>query len=251
MIHDPAMTVYDTFKAEDFEKMAEELRVIKQSIVNTYAAKTCRKPEDIENLMSNETWWTGDDAVANGFCDEILFDDVQTAVENANKIIVNSVTLDVSSFKTLPKMLFNSPKNPGSFTNSAATNSQRVKEENSMAETITTVDALKAAYPDLVASIVENAAVTERERIKAIKDVALPGFENIVENAMFENPVSAEAVCMKIIAEQKKQGGQFLDNREADVKDSKAGTVGASATPAGGNTVDPVDAAIDKLFGGK
>lgn len=252
MIHDPAMTVWDTFKAEDFEKMAEELRVIKQSIVNTYAAKTCRKPEDIENLMSNETWWTGDDAVANGFCDEILFDDVQTAVENANKIIVNSVPLDVSSYKTLPKMLFNSPKNPGSFTNSAATNFQKEKkEENRMAETITTVDALKATYPDLVASIVENAAAEERARIKAIKDTALPGFENIVNDAMFDNPISAEAVCMKIVAEQKKQGGQYLAQREADVKDSGAGAVGASATPAGGQTEDPVDAAIDKLFGGK
>ena len=36
------------------------LKVIKQSIVNTYASKTGKKTEDIEQLMSNETWWTGD-----------------------------------------------------------------------------------------------------------------------------------------------------------------------------------------------
>ena len=35
MIHDPEMTVWDTFQAEDFRKMADELEVIKQSIVNT------------------------------------------------------------------------------------------------------------------------------------------------------------------------------------------------------------------------
>lgn len=28
MVHDPAMTVWDTFRAEDFEKMAEELKII-------------------------------------------------------------------------------------------------------------------------------------------------------------------------------------------------------------------------------
>lgn len=115
MIHDPAMTVWDTFKAEDFEKMAAELKVIKQSIVNTYAMKSGREAKDIEQLMSVETWWTGEDAVSNGFCDELMFDDVKTAVENGSRVVVNSVSLDVSEYKTLPRSLFNSPKNPGCF----------------------------------------------------------------------------------------------------------------------------------------
>lgn len=94
MIHDPAMTVWDTFRAEDFLKMADELKVIKQSIVNTYASKTGKKTEDIEQLMSNETWWTGDIAVENGFCDELMFEDSTTVVENSSKIVVNSVPID-------------------------------------------------------------------------------------------------------------------------------------------------------------
>ena len=43
MIHDPAMTVWDTFRAEDFEKMAQELKVIKQSIINAYSVKRERR----------------------------------------------------------------------------------------------------------------------------------------------------------------------------------------------------------------
>ena len=252
MIHDPAMTVWDTFTAEDFEKMAEELKVIKQSIVNTYAMKSGRDTQDIEQLMSVETWWTGEDAVSNGFCDEIMFDDVSTTVENSSHVVVNSVSLDVSSYKTLPRSLFNSPKNPGCFTNTSAAKTQK-KEEQNMAtnESITTVEALTAEYPDLVAKIVSNAKEEERARIKDIKETALNGFEDIVEDAMFEHPVSAAEVALKIVNEQKKQGGTYLANRDADVTDSNAGNVGAAAKQTGQETENPYDAAIDKLFGKK
>lgn len=252
MIHDPAMTVWDTFTAEDFEKMAEELKVIKQSIVNTYAMKSGRDTQDIEQLMSVETWWTGEDAVSNGFCDEIMFDDVSTAVENSSHVVVNSVSLDVSSYKTLPRSLFNSPKNPGCFTNTSAAKTQK-KEEQNMAtnESITTVEALTAEYPDLVAKIVSNAKEEERARIKDIKETALNGFEDIVEDAMFEHPVSAAEVALKIVNEQKKQGGTYLANRDADVTDSNAGSVGAAAKQTGQETENPYDVAIDKLFGKK
>lgn len=252
MIHDPAMTVWDTFTAEDFEKMAEELKVIKQSIVNTYAMKSGRDTQDIEQLMSVETWWTGEDAVSNGFCDEIMFDDVSTAVENSSHVVVNSVSLDVSSYKTLPRSLFNSPKNPGCFTNTSAAKTQK-KEEQNMAtnESITTVEALTAEYPDLVAKIVSNAKEEERARIKDIKETALNGFEDIVEDAMFEHPVSTAEVALKIVNEQKKQGGTYLANRDADVTDSNAGNVGAAAKQTGQETENPYDVAIDKLFGKK
>lgn len=252
MIHDPAMTVWDTFTAEDFEKMAEELKVIKQSIVNTYAMKSGRDTQDIEQLMSVETWWTGEDAVSNGFCDEIMFDDVSTAVENSSHVVVNSVSLDVSSYKTLPRSLFNSPKNPGCFTNTSAAKTQK-KEEQNMAtnESITTVEALTAEYPDLVAKIVSNAKEEERARIKDIKETALNGFEDIVEDAMFEHPVSAAEVALKIVNEQKKQCGTYLANRDADVTDSNAGNVGTAAKQTGQETENPYDAAIDKLFGKK
>ena len=252
MIHDPAMTVWDTFTAEDFEKMAEELKVIKQSIVNTYAMKSGRDTQDIEQLMSVETWWTGEDAVSNGFCDEIMFDDVSTAVENSSHVVVNSVSLDVSSYKTLPRSLFNSPKNPGCFTNTSAAKTQK-KEEQNMAtnESITTVEALTEEYPDLVAKIVSNAKEEERARIKDIKETALNGFEDIVEDAMFEHPVSAAEVALKIVNEQKKQGGTYLANRDADVADSNAGNVGTAAKQTGQETENPYDVAIDKLFGKK
>ena len=248
MIHDPAMTVWDTFRAEDFEKMAGELKVIKQSIVNTYAMKTHRKPEDIEQLMAQETWWTGDTAVENGFCDELMFEEASTVVENSSKIVVNGAAIDLSRFQTVPKMLLNSPKNPGGLINNSAAATKKPKEEKGMAEenSIGTVEALKAAYPDLVATIQNEARAEERRRIKAIEDMACGNYAEIVSDAKFENPCTAEQAAVKIIAEQNRQGGQYIQNRNADADASGVNGVAGAASDSGAGA-NPFDAAIDAL----
>lgn len=248
MIHDPAMTVWDTFKAEDFEKMAEELKVIKQSIINTYALKTGRDEKEISDYMAEEKWWTGDDAVKNGFCDELMFEESKTVVENANRIDVNSVPFDISNFKTVPKMLLdNAIGKPANFREELKSNKH--KEEKGMEEkNITTIEGLKAAFPDLVEQIVENAKVEERERIKAIKEAAVDGFESIVEDAMFNKPISAEKMALNILQEQKKQGGKYLENRKKDVEDSGLNGVDANVGEKGNEEADLFNVAIDHLF---
>lgn len=250
MIHDPAMTVWDTFKAEDFEKMADELKVIKQSIVNTYAMKTGMGADEISTLMSEEKWWTGDEAVTNGFCDELMFEEANTIIENASKIVVNSTPIDISAFRTIPKELLNSPHNLGGLIKNSAEARIKPKEEKEMAavnNNIETVDALKAAYPDLVANIQNEAAVKERNRIKAIEDMAGGNYADIVSNAKFENPCTAEQVAMKIIAEQNKQGGQYILNRNADADASGVNGVAGAASENGAEGKNPFDAAIDAL----
>lgn len=242
MIHDPAMTVWDTFRAEDFERMAQELKVIKQSIINAYSVKTGKTADEISAFMADETWWTGDEAVENGFCDELMFEEAQTVIENAGRIIVNSVPIDIGSFQSVPKMLLDSP---------AATpenKPQKEEEEMEPKNAITTIEALKAAYPDLTAAIEDNARREERIRIKALEDAAVGGFENIVQDAKFVNPISAGEMALKIVMEQKRQGGLYLQNREDDITNSHISNVGAGASEKGGEGKDPFNEAIDRLF---
>ncbi len=243
MIHDPSMTVWDSYTAEEFDKLAAELRVIKNSIVNTYAMKTGKDPEDISKMMSGECWWTGDEAVDEGFCDELLFETVNTVIENQEKLVVNSVPIDMSKYKTSPNiqnLVIGSRKD--SFTNTTKKEEKTVEPKN-----ITTIEALKSTYPDLVATIENNAKAEERQRIKDIKDTVPAGYEDIVEDAMFTNPVAAEKVAVKILAKQKEQGTNYLNNRDNDVRDGNIGRVGASAGEAGREADDPFQAAIDKL----
>ena len=250
MIHDPAMTVWDTFKAEDFTKLAEELKVIKQSIVNTYAMKTGRTEQEISDFMSEESWWTGDAAVENGFCDELLFEESKIVVENENRIVVNSVPFDITNFSTIPKAILNSiaGKSSGGVDGAKPENKSKREEKTVEPKEIKTVDELKAAYPDLTAAIENNATEKERKRIKELQAAAVGGFEDIVNEAMFDKPVSAGEMALKILMKQKEQGGQYMAEREADVADSHVNDVGAGAGEKGGEAADPFNAAIDRLF---
>ena len=115
-------------------------------------------------------------------------------------------------------------------------------------DAITTIEALKAAYPDLTAVIEDNARKGERNRIKELEDAAVGGFEDIVHDAKFVNPISAGDMALKIVMEQKKQGGMYLQDREKDVNDSHVADVGASASEKGSEAKDPFNEAIDRLF---
>lgn len=250
MYHDPAMNLRGYFKADELEKQIAALAVIKNSIVNALAMKTGKTEEEVSEIMKAETWYTGAEAVENGFADELMFEekDVETEVQDDCRVVVNSVAFDLSPFRSIPKALLNSrpARNGGGFTDTHQ--HQQEKEKKTKME-IKNVEQLEQEYPDLVKQVRDHATAAERARIKAIEDLALNGFETIVNTAKFEKPESAADVAMKIVAAQKKQGEAFLDSREKDVKDGRVGEVGAEASEgAGTGKENPFEAAIDSVF---
>lgn len=247
MIHDPMVFTYGYYNITDFNKGLEMLNKIKQGIINAYATKTGKDKKEISDLMTQETWYTGDEAVENGFCDELMFEEAET--EDLIENVVNSTAFDIQMYRNLPISLLNrrSTQNNGGFSNTS--NKKQVKESANNME-IKTVDELKAAYPELTKQIANNAATEERNRIKNIEELALDGFEEIVKNAKFEKPVNAADVAMQIISEQKKQSTNYLENRNTDVNNSNVNNVGNSNQEGinGKSGENPYDAAIDKLF---
>ena len=258
MVHDPKMGAMGYFSAEEFTKAAEELKVIKQAIVNGYALKTKKDPEEIAAIMAAETWYDGKQAVDAGFCDRLMFEDAQTTVENMGKVVVNSVSMDLERFPNLSVSLLNrlTASASGGFSNiKNQTEQKRSEEVMDGIKDIKTPEGLRAAFPDLVKQIEDaaTAAATaaERKRIQDIEGVALAGFENIVNAAKFEKPVSAGDVATQIVAAQKKQGAEYIAARNADAQNSGAGDVGTGGKiegAAGGDGKSEIDAAIDRLF---
>lgn len=86
-----------------------------------------------------------------------------------------------------------------------------------------TLEELKAKHPDLYNQIInegkEEGTKNENERIKAIEDLGVPGFEDLVNKAKFENKDSAEKLAMDIIKAQKNMGKDYLKNLQEDAKD--------------------------------
>lgn len=117
-------------------------------------------------------------------------------------------------------------------------------------ETINTVSALETAYPDLVAQIRNSAAEGERNRIKSIMDSAPKGFEKIVEDAMFTNPVDAGQAALNIIKAQKQAGITAWGNMEDDAQASNISNVEPGGTETGGGNggKSVYDRAIDEVL---
>ena len=251
MIHDPAVGAFGYYQEKDLSKLAAELQVIKNCIVNAYALKTGKTQEDIAEIMSAETWYDGQTAVENGFCDELMFEEVKTEIENNGKIIVNSVAMNVPGLGNILPLLLSGGQcfvNGSCLSNIPKVNNQ--KEGKQME--IKTVEELKAAYPALVGQIVAEATAAERKRIKDIEDTALAGFEDIVHSAKFEKPLTAADVSMQIVAQMKAQGQNYLDGCNADVQNSGMLDIGNEILDASGGAgsgkPNPYEAAIDKLF---
>lgn len=254
MVHDPSMGLLGYFNEADLVKLTDEIKVIKQSIVNGYALKTGKPADEIASIMAAETWYDGKQAVEAGFCDKLMFEDAETTVENGAKIVVNSVSLDLNRYPNMTISLLNrlTARTPGGFSNTITQNTPKRSEESMDGiKDIKTVDGLKAAFPDLTKQIEDAAVDAERKRIQDIEDVALAGFETIVNDAKFKNPISVGDVAKAIVAEQKKQGGKYIQDRDDDAVKSGAGKVGAGGQRegmGGDDGADDVDAAIDKLF---
>lgn len=127
MVHDPALGLLGYFNEADLAKLTEEIKIIKQSIVNGYALKTGKTAEEIAAIMSAETWFDGKQAVDAGFCDKLMFEDAENSVENTAKIVVNSVSMDLTRYEKMPVSLLNrlTVCAPGGFSNTTTTKKEK------------------------------------------------------------------------------------------------------------------------------
>lgn len=244
MIHDPSVGLLGHYDAEELNKLAEELKIVKQSIVNCYMTVSDRSEDEIKSLMASETWFTGDEAVEVGFCTSVMFTEVETEVQDAGRIIVNSVPLNISGFRAVPAGLLNKFNDTGEFKDDETEGKKMTLEE------------FKKDYPDIAdaykAEIIANAsnatAEKERERIKAIDDCTLIGYEDLAYKAKYEDHVSAAEFAMQIITAQKEAGERFLNDKEKDIKDSGMKEVKPASNKGKNTEEDPFGDIIDQKY---
>jgi ATP-dependent Clp protease protease subunit len=95
----------------DMFKMAEELEKIDEGIINVYQAKTGLSRPEIEQLMDEETWMTGEEAKEYGFADEVEKEKKVAASINGDFAIFNGKQFNIKDYKykNLPKLAVEEP----------------------------------------------------------------------------------------------------------------------------------------------
>jgi len=94
MIHNPHALVLG--ESKDMRKMADTLDKIAGAIVRTYADKSGKSEEEIQQIMNKETWFNADEAKEAGFADNVT----ETREVKAR--------FDLSAFARVPKELIES-----------------------------------------------------------------------------------------------------------------------------------------------
>lgn len=69
MIHQAS--TYGYGNADDFEKVAKDLRKLDKAVTASYKHRFVGEDDELTKLLSDETWLTADEAVSLGFADEI------------------------------------------------------------------------------------------------------------------------------------------------------------------------------------
>lgn len=228
MIHDPLVGLMGYYNSKDFEEFIEVLEKIKDSIAISYVAQTNKSKEEINEIMSNETWYTGTEAVENGFADELITLDLDLEIENKGNsklMIVNKLPFDVTNYKNVPQNIVNKVNNSPQNIKRQPINNKKILNNTDKGEKIVNIEDLKNKYPyiyDEVKNIgYEEGCTDERQRIKNIEEIAPKGYENLVNKAKFENAITAEALAVNIIKAQKDLGKKYINDAKEDAEELK------------------------------
>lgn len=224
MIHNPKVGVMGYYEQKDLEKLNTTLETIKNSIIATYKTKLNKTDEQLKELMDNETWYTGKEAVENGIADELMFSEVDSFVDG-NLLFVNNIQCDINKFKNIPANLKNkvADKNSTTFFN--------IKKEEGKDVEIKNVEDLVKNYPDLVNEIVEKtkkvSVSEEQERLKAIDEISAQIPKDLVQDAKYKNYITAEQLAFEALKKNTAIGMNFYRDMQ---EDSNASGVGNLAT---------------------
>ena len=232
MVHPVSMGLCGYLTADEMRNYLKALDATRESIVSLYAKKTGHDADECAKWMDETNWWTADEAKKNGFVDEVDDEADDSVVENRNGILfVNSISMN-TPFNEAPNFV-RSRVTEKPVNRSENMNPAEKPERNDHGEVkdmdIKTTDDLRKAYPDLVATIENEAITAERTRIKEIEDATMPGAEDQANEAKFTKPVDsasfAKAMIASMKAKQQKQSQDYLDKVKKNAQDSGANDI--------------------------
>lgn len=238
MAHNPSVSLWGSYQADELLKLAEVTNQVKKSIVTAYMERLNKTEEEINQLMDEESWYVGQEAVDAGFCDSVIETDFQNSVFS-NNIMMNGVSYSFKNYvekfvpenirKKVRALSESTQTEAGTFFNKSITMKGRkeMDEENKKMPVISDVTELKAAYPQLCAQIAADAVSVERERLKAIDEIAKGIPEDVLMKARYDEPVSAEDLALAQMKANNAAGTTFLNNMIAEIQNSGAAEVGA------------------------
>ena len=247
MVHCASAGLLGYYNKADLDDVTKMLESEDKRIAQILADRTGRSEKDMLKMMKATSWMTADEAVDEGFADEVVgkTEPVVDRVGSTSMYVVNGIphnllNLQTPAFKSVGVLTMPQQKITDGTEPVVIDNPSNTKEEKSM-----DINTLKAEYPDLVNQIMDearqtaqsenaeavknavNEAVTaERKRMQDIDSIASTISPELVNEAKYgENPVSASELALKALQNHQAQGLDFLKSRNEEQKDADVNSV--------------------------
>lgn len=256
MVHGVLAFFYGYYNAVELKAEMKTLEAHNKAAIAAYVEATGLSEETVKAAMSKDTYMVGQEAVDNGWADEVISNEEPVSMKlspDKTRLMVNGYSVAARWFGKLPDTVqqmsveeWDNLRNTDTGTSMQPAPQADINPTtnggNHMAE-IKNMEDLRAAHSDLVDQI-ENAAKAsarnegieaERARIQGIEAIeAAIGDKALVQQAKYgENPMTAEQLALKAMQAQAAIGATVLNNLETDANGS--GAAGVTATAAGGN----------------
>ncbi len=244
MMHNPLTSA--SGYASDLRKIADVLDTVKETIMNAYQLGTGLPREKISSMMDDETYMSAKTAVKEGFATNIQYIDQSSEEINNEPLnfafnrlsIVNNANETAKSLTALEDKLNDL---------SSIDNTINQKKESEEELEIKNLDDLKNNFPDLCNELILEATNAERDRLKAIDDIAPTIPQNLVNKAKYESPMSAQDLAFETLQVNAAAGTKFVAKREEELNP-------ANEVPPAGEPTDLKDddenAIVDKIAAG-
>ncbi|MEB3103076.1 head maturation protease, ClpP-related [Ferviditalea candida] len=244
MIHNPWSMAMG--EAKDMRHAADVLDEVKNTIINAYQLKTGLSRNKISNLMDAETWMSARKAMTDGFADGMLYSDSGSEEESVQNSFSFSGLAIQNSTDAAMKRFFEALKN-----NKIIPEDKHLKGRDEEVE-IKNVEELKMQFPDLCNQLIESVkaegAEGERNRLRAIDEIASTVPQNLVSKAKYETPMTAEALAFEALKANAAAGQAFAAQRENELNPNNQ--VPAASDPSAQSKQEQETAIVAKIAAG-
>lgn len=253
MVHNPATRV--SGDASVLDKTKKILAQVKESILDIYVSKNTKLTRDqISEMMDKETFMTAQEALDNGFVDEIE-DYKNDTVSNNLKNFMNSNR--ISNYQNSENMIV-AIHNSIKLLNEKNQNKEEIKEmpKNLME--------LKNLHPGLLdeykkevlnsvdnTEVINNATLAERERIKNLDSIKVYNDtqREVINNAKFVEPRDHRDIVMEFYNSNAFLAGQEIAQVENEKDSAGINNISASEDPKSQKELEEEDIIKNALDG--
>ena len=208
MIHNPAGIAIGEEK--DMDRVKSLLSKVKATMVNLYSEKSGKEPEEIMQLMDDETWYVGAEAVEAGFA---------TSTSEAIEMAASFNVENLSQYKNIPASLaadLYAGINPITTKPSAVADKLTTKKEAIMpiekpTKPVATADEQAVDTETLKAQVASELMQAEEQRRETIQG-AFKGFESehgpLMQTCLADMKCDVSAAKDKLLAAINKKAAQ-------------------------------------------